>query len=303
MQFARPILTFSGLSISQCPKQTVQQVGSLRNKTAVHACNDTDIFRPDFSSDKQLSVKEAGLQAHTELVVTQKDLDYVFARWFSPPYLQHNPFLGSGLEPVMAFKKQFVPGTKTTIFRVISEGDIIAIHQSVIDFSIVPDAVGVDFYRLRGGKIVEHWDAMEPSYGGKSGLDILSGEKELTDINQTEINRELVRAFVKKILIGGQTDKISDYVSADLTEHCPLIEQGISGLKAFLEAGSTKWQQFGRVIGEGNFVWSSCYGTFADAPFVLYDLFRVAGGKIVEHWRVKQPVQEKTTSGLDMLLE
>jgi predicted SnoaL-like aldol condensation-catalyzing enzyme len=248
-------------------------------------------------------VKEAGLQAHTELVLTQKDTDYVFERWFSPPYLQHNPFLASGTEAVKAFKKQFVPGTKTTFFRVISEGDIIAIHQSVIGFSIVPDAVGVDFYRLRGNKIVEHWDAMEPSYGGKSGMEILSGERELTDIDQTEINRELVRAFVKNVLIGGQTDKFPDYVSPNLIEHCPQIEQGSGGLKAYLESGSTKWQRFGRVLGEGNFVWSSCYGTFDGKPFVLYDLYRVAGGKIVEHWRVKQPVAEKTASGLEMLLE
>jgi predicted SnoaL-like aldol condensation-catalyzing enzyme len=39
-----------------------------------------------------------------------------------------------------------------------------------------------------------------------------------------------------------------------------------------------------RVLGEGNFVLSVSEGSFAGAHVAFYDLFRVANGRIVEHW-------------------
>ena len=45
-----------------------------------------------------------------------------------------------------------------------------------------------------------------------------------------------------------------------------------------------KYDTVHKVLGEGNFVLSVSEGTFAGAPTSFYDLFRVADGKIVEHW-------------------
>ena len=63
----------------------------------------------------------------------------------------------------------------------------------------MPDAIGVNLYRLRSGKIVEHWDAMEPSYGGVDSLNMIAGPTEVEDIDSTELNRELARDFVKQV--------------------------------------------------------------------------------------------------------
>lgn len=41
-----------------------------------------------------------------------------------------------------------------------------------------------------------------------------------------------------------------------------------------------------KVLGEGNFVLAISEGSFAGKAVTFYDLFRVEGGKITEHWDV-----------------
>ena len=51
------------------------------------------------------------------------------------------------------------------------------------------------------------------------------------------------------------------------------------------KAGVTmKYTKIHKVLGEGNFVLVSSEGEFAGKPSAFYDLFRVANGKIAEHW-------------------
>ena len=38
------------------------------------------------------------------------------------------------------------------------------------------------------------------------------------------------------------------------------------------------------VLGEGNFVLAVAEATFGGVPTAIYDLFRIANGKIAEHW-------------------
>ena len=40
------------------------------------------------------------------------------------------------------------------------------------------------------------------------------------------------------------------------------------------------------VVAEGDFVYNHSHGGFAGTPFVFHDLFRVAGGRVAEHWDV-----------------
>ncbi len=55
------------------------------------------------------------------------------------------------------------------------------------------------------------------------------------------------------------------------------------------------------VLGEGNFVLAVSEGTFAGQPTSFYDLFRVANGKIAEHWDVMETIMpeadRKNTNG------
>ena len=79
-------------------------------------------------------------------------------------YIQHNPLVGDGKEPVIAyFEKMAVEYPNKTIefVRSIAEGNLVALHTH----QIWPDNeeyVTMDFFRFdEAGKIVEHWDSMQ----------------------------------------------------------------------------------------------------------------------------------------------
>jgi hypothetical protein len=64
---------------------------------------------------------------------------------------------------------------------------------------------------------------------------------------------------------------------------------GLSGLGAALEAMSNagivmKYDAIHQVLGMGNFVLVSSEGSLGGKPTSFYDLFRLADGKIAEHW-------------------
>jgi hypothetical protein len=45
--------------------------------------------------------------------------------------------------------------------RVIAEGDLVAVHSHYVDTPGERGRAVIDLFRVRDGKIVEHWDAMQ----------------------------------------------------------------------------------------------------------------------------------------------
>ena len=50
-----------------------------------------------------------------------------------------------------------------------------------------------------------------------------------------------------------------------------------------------------QVLAQGNYVLAVSEGTFGGAATSYYDLWRVANGKIAEHWDVMETIAEKDT--------
>ncbi|MFD4668702.1 nuclear transport factor 2 family protein [Lentzea sp. NPDC058450] len=79
-------------------------------------------------------------------------------------YYQHNPGFGDGRE---AFKtgtaeyfRQF-PNAVTLPKRVIADGDLVAVHNNDKTDPAERGNAVVDIFRVRNGKIVEHWDVTQ----------------------------------------------------------------------------------------------------------------------------------------------
>jgi predicted SnoaL-like aldol condensation-catalyzing enzyme len=80
-------------------------------------------------------------------------------------YKQHNPLVPDGIEPSVAFlSKRFDtnPQAINEIKRVIADGDLVAVHvHSRLNDGDRGRAI-VDIFRVENGKIVEHWDVIQP---------------------------------------------------------------------------------------------------------------------------------------------
>ena len=122
-----------------------------------------------------------------------------------------------------------------------------------------------------------------------SGRGMLDGETAITDLERTEPNRELVHAFASEVLVDRQFDRLKASAEDGLIQHDPEIADGVSALRTKLEAADDgvpliEYQRVHKVLAEGNFVLCMSEGRKAGVHAGIYDLFRVADGKIVEQW-------------------
>lgn len=203
-------------------------------------------------------------------------------------YIQHNPQTHEGSEGLAAlFKRLSLTSPRVNVVRRFEDGDFVFAHTEY-DFS--RRNIGFEVFRFEDDQAVEHWDNIQPRDGpNKSGHSMVDGPTEAEDLHLTEANRALVRDFVEVVLLGGQIDRIGDFVGSGFVEHNPISGDGLASLRLHLKAEGKPdrritYQRLHRVLAEGSFVLSVCEGQIRGRHCAFYDLFRLSGGKIVEHW-------------------
>ncbi len=211
-------------------------------------------------------------------------------------YIQHNLAVGDGLAGFGAVLQQLPAGSaKVNTARLLQDGEYVVAHTV---YNFFGPKIGFDVFRFENGKIVEHWDNLQPTpdQPNPSGRTMTDGTAEVTDLEKTDSNKALITAFVNDVLVNGKLDKLSSYFDGDnYVQHNPAIADGLSGLgaalKAMAEQGITmKYSQVHKVLGQGNFVLVISEGEFAGKPTSFYDLFRVHQGKIAEHWDTMETI-------------
>jgi predicted SnoaL-like aldol condensation-catalyzing enzyme len=97
------------------------------------------------------------------VVFIEKRVVEGFERYVAPGYIQHNPMLQSGRDAAVKFlAPRATRESITDIKRVIAEGDLVVLHvHSRNNVSDRGRAV-VDIFRVADGKIIEHWDVIQP---------------------------------------------------------------------------------------------------------------------------------------------
>ncbi len=203
-------------------------------------------------------------------------------------YIQHNPQTHEGSEGLAAlFARLAKTNPRVTFVRVFEDGDYAFAHNEY-DFSSL--RVAFEVFRFEDGQAVEHWDNIQPADGpNPSGRGMLDGETGIADLDRTEANRAFVRAFVEEVFVQRQLDRLENYADDGLIQHNPDTADGVPALRAALEAEfgddfAIRYDTVHKVLAEGNFVLCMSEGARRGIQSSFYDLFRVARGKIVEHW-------------------
>lgn len=128
----------------------------------------TDLRRPTWT---QQEASNAELAAEfVRLLMNEHDFDAVRDRFGSGAYVQHNHGIGDGIEGVLATVGGLVrrfPEYAYDVKSVLVDGDMVVFHSHVTlrrshrgnprkGFNIM------DRWRVVDGRLVEHWDAMQP---------------------------------------------------------------------------------------------------------------------------------------------
>ena len=96
--------------------------------------------------------------------LNQKDFEAA-SRYFGDRYVQHNPNAPDGIEGFKAFLgflREKFPQSRSEIKRVLADGDFVIVHVHAVRTPGERGAAIVDIFRLENGKIVEHWDVVQP---------------------------------------------------------------------------------------------------------------------------------------------
>jgi predicted SnoaL-like aldol condensation-catalyzing enzyme len=203
-------------------------------------------------------------------------------------YNQHNLQVGPGPAGVAALIQKLPSDAWVNTIRVFEDGDYVFAHTQ---YNFFGPKVGFDIFRFEDGLVVEHWDnlqetATEPSPSGHTMID---GPTIASDLDKTDANKALMQRYMEDLLAGRRETFPSYFNGTEYIQHNPWVADTIPGLIAGLQALAARgkavvYNRVHMVLGEGNFVLVVADATFGGVPTAIYDLFRIANGKIAEHW-------------------
>jgi len=99
-----------------------------------------------------------------EKAINQKDFEAA-SKHIGPRYTQHNPVAADGpegLKAFLGFLREKFPKAKSEIKRVFADGDYVILHVHSVREPGARGSAIVDIFKLDNGKVVEHWDVIQP---------------------------------------------------------------------------------------------------------------------------------------------
>ncbi|HXE16822.1 MAG TPA: nuclear transport factor 2 family protein [Stellaceae bacterium] len=124
-----------------------------------------------FTASPALAATQEQMEANKKTVWSLYDAafnkkDMALARTFmGPHYKQHNPMAKDdieGLAGFVAYLKSKSPDFKVELLREFADGDYVITHVWGHNGPNDRGFIAMDIFRLDNGKVVEHWDSVQP---------------------------------------------------------------------------------------------------------------------------------------------
>ena len=293
----------------------VENLGRLQARLHIAALIGVICLLPDFISAQSqarnhLDAPDLRATARKAVIEIFRNRDSTsIDRFFSEPFVQHDPNIADGLSGLKAFVTQLAksPATNVTIYRTVVDGDTVMLHSKYEGWpGVSGPVIAFDLFRFKEGKIVEHWGGQAPETGpNPSGHTQADGPTAVVDVARTEANRTLVHNFKQVVTVELRFDRVDEFIDGDhYIQHASKVGDGVARMKARVSGVVTPSAEQvlvpRRYIAEGNFVLCVVEAR-TEPPTANYDLFRVENGKIAEHWDVLSVIppknQWKSTNG------
>ena len=229
----------------------------------------------------------------------------VISQYVSPTYIQHNPTLNDGpqgLRTYIDWRASQNPQPRNLLVRVIAQGDLISIMNDYQQAPGVSFADIVDTFRVKDGKLAEHWDVIQlvpaKTASGNDLYSTLSSPR--TDLPDptasTQRSEQIVNAYFDGLHKKHDASVIGRYLAGNLYQHDPNLPNGSAAVAAAYKSESAAHPKAvvssEIVTAQGDYVTVRYHyqANPGDLGQAVAETFRVRDGKIVEHWDVVQDV-------------
>ncbi len=218
-------------------------------------------------------------------------------------YTQHSTGVADGVEGFLEFFEPFVernPKRDMQIKRIFEDGPWVfcSAYQSLNDGAA--QWVTMDmFFTDPDGLILEHWDTIAPyEENTASGEDMVGGTTQVDTSANTQTSKTVVREYTKQIRQEGDLSKLDQFVAKDLVQHAGPIAAGREGLAAWLASDAAgAYEMLFNIMGQGDMVVTYGKRHAGGKDIAVFDLYRVADGKIAEHWMNEEEIGPRETWG------
>jgi predicted SnoaL-like aldol condensation-catalyzing enzyme len=116
-------------------------------------------------STQQMQTNKKNVVEFYNAALNEKDFEKA-SKYLGATYIQHNPVAADGpegLKGFIAFLKDKFPNNKSDIKRVFADGNYVIVHVHAVRTPGDRGNAIIDIFRLDdSGKVVEHWDAVQP---------------------------------------------------------------------------------------------------------------------------------------------
>ena len=100
-----------------------------------------------------------------ELAINQQKPAEAARRYIDLPYRQHSPEVVDGADGFIQFISEMQkkhPKLKVAISKALADDDLVALHAHLTREADDPGLAIAELFRLKNGKIIEHWDVVQP---------------------------------------------------------------------------------------------------------------------------------------------
>ena len=288
-----------------------QQAATPALKPAIPVTENTDHNALLASDIPQLAANKRLVYDMWRTLVDARDVEAA-KKYLDENYIQHNPIADTGLAGVLAYFSSLGEPLKIPervqlpLVAIVAERDLVALVS--VDKQENPNVKGetyttawFDMYRIKNGKIIEHWDhgTLPPGMTPRNYVPTKENpdhESSLASDNpKLAANKRLVYDMWRILLDAQQVEEAPRFLSKDYIQHNPMANTGLEGFLTFFRQFAQpkpvqeKMANFIDIIAEGDLVVLATVRGYNDSngsPYTTtwFDMWVVKDGLLTEHW-------------------
>ena len=218
-------------------------------------------------------------------------------------YTQHSTGVGDGAEGFLAFFEPFVernPKREIEIIRILEDGPWVVCNAYQSLNGGAAEWVTMDlFYTDADGLILEHWDTIAAYIAEtRSGEDMIRGTSNIDAGADTQASKTVVLEFTKQVLQERGFGKLDQFMSDEVVQHGAPIGAGLAGMAEWLGSDAFGCYEFVfELVGQGDFVVSYGKRHAGGKDIAVFNVYRVADGRIAEHWMNEEVIGPRESWG------